>query len=328
MKNNLALAALASLLVACPGDSEDPQRADADAALDAVDAETPDTPDDAPSSDAPPDTAADAAVDIDFTPDPECGADWVVQVDGAIVDDAGEQVAGAKAQLCVRLDSVDGRLVCLRPEDAGDDGTFTIVAPPSARCVGGGSMRVFAPGSTLATTYCHIETEAAGGRLTLAEPIVLFETDAAEALPAYGDPDAARAVTLGGGFELPEFVPSELGFTFDESAYANLGARRVDPATEGLCFVSAEVDGLWAFRVEANVDGALDFRFPNTDGYAAGARVDLYVLGGLETRLEDGSTVSETEFVRYGAATVSEDGGWVEGRIPAFTWLGYALAAE
>lgn len=330
MKKFLTLSFVVLPLVACSDDDTTVPANDtgADTTTDAGEDTTTDAPVDAP-ADTTADTAVDTAeedVEIDFTPDPSCEADWVVVVNGDVVEEDGTPVAGAKSQLCVRIGSPDGNLICLRPEDSDDNGEFSILAPESARCVGGGSMRVFVPVSDLATTYCHIDTENDGGTLDLADDIVLFGTDAVADLPEYGDPTVPRAVTFPGGLEIAEFVPDDLGFTFGEEAYANLGARRVDPNADGLCFVDTELDGLWAFRVEANSESGFDFRFPNDDGYEAGATVNLFVLGGLETKLDDGTQVEETVFEQYGTATVSEDGAWVEGRIPAFTWLGYALA--
>jgi len=329
----------ALIFLGCSGDDPQPAPFGADTNLDTSegDAPSPDaaqgdgamvdsSPLDSGGADTAPADTAEEDVELDFTPDPDCEADWVVLVNGQVIDNSSAPIDEAKVQLCLHIGSPDGNLICLRPEDSAADGSFSIIVSNSVRCVGGGAMRVFVPGSNLATTYCHIDTSAEGGILNIAEPIVLFETDDAGTLPAYGDPASPRSVDLGAGFEVPEFVPDALGFTFTEETYNNLGARRVSPEEAGLCFVDGAVDGLIAFRIEANVEEAFDFRMANDSEYDPGATVNLFLLGGLETKLEDGTPVAETAWEQYGTATVSEDGVWIEGRIPAFTWLGYALA--
>ncbi|MCB9519521.1 MAG: hypothetical protein H6698_02855 [Myxococcales bacterium] len=320
-----------ALLAACGGDSDDPitdSGAGADTTADAGDSSVTDTPTDADlevASDVAPDVAVDA--EIDTTRDPSCAADWVVFAEGSVVDAEGAPVVGALAQLCVHIGSAEGNLVCLRPEPTSDDGTFQITAPASARCVANGSLRVFAPNTAYASTYCGVATDASDGTLTLAAPIVLFETTPATTLPAYEPTRGERTVAFAGGLEV-DLVPDQLGFTFTEQAYGGLGAVSVPTDSEGLCFVSEPVDSLWAFAPEANSDEAAPFRVPNTSAYPAGASVELYVLGGLETTLPNGDHAPETEWVRYGTATVSEDGATIAGELPALTWLGLKLAED
>ncbi|MFT6399632.1 MAG: hypothetical protein ACJAYU_004401 [Bradymonadia bacterium] len=271
-----------------------------------------------------PDTAVDTGPDVD--PREACEADWVEVVNGTVVDNTGTLVDGAKAQLCVHIGSADGNLICLRPEDTDAEGAFAIGTPNSTRCVANGSMRVFKPNAPLATTYCPIDLANEDGTLNIADSVVLFQTEAVAELPPYGDPEAARSVTFPGGLEIAEFVPGQLGFEFTEEAYGNLGAVVVEPDAEGLCFLDGPVDGLIAFTIEANLERSTSFRMPNTNGYDAGATVELFVLGGLQTTIDGGEHVPETEWLQYGQATVSADGESITGRLPAFTWLGYRLA--
>ncbi len=325
-----AIAALTLVCgVGCGGDDESPSDTGVDVTQDtSTDDVTADVGTDSAADVTADDVAADAVRDTQLfdTAPPECAADFVTSVSGLVQDTDGTPVADAKSQLCVRVGSPDGNLVCLRPEDTGTDGKFEIFVPDATQCMGGGSMRVFVPESTFATTYCHIDTASEDGTLAIADPVTLFPTDAVAELPPYGDSAEARTVVFPGGFEVPEFVPALLDFNFDEAAYGRLGARRVDPTSEGLCFVEGELDGLFAFTVEADVERSFAFRFDNVDGFDAGATVNLFILGGLETHLNDGSAVPETSWVHYDNAVVSDDGEWVEGNIPAFTWLGYALA--
>lgn len=330
MKKLILASLLASLTAyGCGDDEETVDTGTQDAGTDTTADTTGDTPEDADMGGADadvvePDIVEDNGPDVD--PRDACEVDWLELATGTTVDDSGTPIEGAKAQLCVHIGSPEGNLICLRPEDTDENGTFSITTPNSTRCVSNGSMRVFKPGAPLATTYCPIDLANESGTLTLEEPVVLFATEAVESLPPYGDADDAREIVFPGGVEIAEFVPSQLGFEFTEEAYNNLGAIRVEPGTDGLCFVDGDIDGLIAFTVEANLERSTGFRLANVDAYDAGATVELFVLGGLQTTVDGGEHVPETEFRQYGEGTVSDDGMWIVGQLPAFTWLGYRLA--
>jgi hypothetical protein len=328
MKNLILASLIASVSAIGCGDSIG-EPGPADTGTDTIEDMGGDTPDEDTALDVTPDAEPEVAVDTgpDVDPRDECEVDWVEEVRGSVVDDAGAPVDGAKAQLCVHIGAPDGNLICLRPEDTDSDGRFAITTPNSTRCVSNGSMRVFKPGSTFATTYCPIDTASDdAGILEISDAVVLFETQPVAELPAYGDAASARAITFPVGLEIEEFVPEQLGFEFTEDAYNNLGAARVAPGTAGLCFVDGEIEGLIAFTVEANLERSIAFALENVDEYAAGASIDLFVLGGLQTTIEGGDHVPETEWMHYGQGTVSDDGATIVGRLPAFTWLGYRLA--
>ena len=70
--------------------------------------------------------------------------------------------------------------------------------------------------------------------------------------------------------------------------------------------------------------GGFPVRIP-ANGLAEGTRVELLVLGGLETRLADGTSVHEADFDVFGTATVT-DGMIVSdpgSELPYLSWLGY-----
>jgi hypothetical protein len=268
------------------------------------------------------DSELDAALDVE--PDPSCEATWVASVGGEIVSEDGQPVAGANAQLCVRKGTVDGTLVCLRPVETDDEGVYDIEVPESARCMGAGTIHAYDWSGSRASMYCHVDVVADEGVLSVAEATVLFAAERATSLPPWGDPSEARTVSFVGGLEVVDLVPDDMGFDFDESRYDQLGAASVDPEADGLCFLDAPVDALWAFSVEANVDKSFRVRVPNANGLSPGEEVDLFVLGGIDTTLSFGTPLPEGEWRKYGAGVVSEDGSWIEGDLPAMTWFGYA----
>jgi len=283
---------------------------------------------DSPASDA----GADEAVDVDLVdapaePGPEsCAASWVATIDGAVVSTSGEPVEGALAQMCVRVGAADGNLVCLRPQATDEAGAFAIDVPASARCMGGGALRVYSPDQPFATTYCDVEVVPPTGTdtLSLPDPFVVFPTTPASDLPAYGNAAALRTVSFGA--LAIDLAPDAFGFTFGEAEYGRLAAAAVDPTTPGLCFLDTPVDALWAFSPEANADKPVDFRLDNAQGYPPGSAVDLWILGGLDTTLAGGEHVPEAEWVQFGEARVSDDGATIVGEAPALTWLGLRRA--
>ncbi len=314
MRTWLGWITLASLLVACDG-GEDPDGGlglDAGAGLDAGD-------DDAgePGCDA----GADPFACEDLTPDPSCPASWVVGLTGTVQAADGTPIAGARTQACLRLHP-DESLVCLPPPATDADGRFAIVVPESLRCLSRAVMRVLAPSQPFAATYCPIAFPSAVEPIhAIAEPYVLHPVTAATAPPA-GDRAAPRDVSFDGDLVL-RLAPDSLSLSGD---YDGLAGAAVDPAAT-TCFARGEsFDGAFVFSPESGIEGGAEVSFPNAGGLAPGAEVELFVLGGLETILADGSTLEEAELASLGVATVSGDGARVEGgaaRLPYLSWLVY-----
>ncbi len=272
---------------------------------------------DAPSLDFPPDPLG----EIDPTPDPSCTATWTVGARGRIVDEAGVGVEGARSQMCLRLE--DETLLCLVPPVTDAEGyfhqAFTSEIPgEEPRCLQEFAIRALLPNAGFATTYCHAVLTPEAGVLTLEDPVVLYEV-APTALPAEGDREAMREVTLDDGLVL-DVVPSAL-----LGDYERLSAQR-HAVTAPPCFArGADLLGLYAFTPEVRVDPGFRVRIPNRHGLEEGARVELLLLGGLETILPDERLIAEADFEVFGTATVRD--GFIESdagsELPYLTWLGY-----
>lgn len=252
-------------------------------------------------------------------PDPSCDGIWVVGVTGAMQTAAGDAVVGGRAQLCVRL-FPDERLVCLRPATTDDAGGFAIVVPDDIRCLTRAEMRALAPGQGLATTYCPVEFTGAGPIFDLSEPYVLHPVLAAT-VPPVGDETAARDVPFADGLVL-NLAPDDF---FSDEDYLELAGAPVDVAATA-CFADGETfDGAYVFEPEGEIGSGAAVSIPNASGLAPGAVVDLYILGGLDTLLLDGTMVAEGEVATIGTATVSADGTSIESddgtRIPYLSWL-------
>ena len=160
----------------------------------------------------------------DLTPDPACGARWVVGVTGRIETTLGAPVDGARAQLCVRVHPSEV-LICLPPPVADAEGAFVIVVPREARCQSRAAMRAIAPGRGLATTYCPVALDASAGPLVeVAAPYRLPPVTAAAA-PPRGDPDAERDVVFSDGAVLT-IAPSALPSTDEYAGLAGALDRK------------------------------------------------------------------------------------------------------
>ncbi|MCA9543906.1 MAG: hypothetical protein KC613_05930, partial [Myxococcales bacterium] len=269
------------------------------------------------------------AAPVDGAPaDPgTCRSTWVGAFRGWVADQSGRPVPEAKAQACIIVEP-GGMLLCLRPADADETGVYTINVPENGACMSSVAMRVLKPGTGLATIYC-VEDPAArvGGDqiIRTADPYVVYPTDAA-AVPAGADLNAPSTITYQDGLEV-EVVP---GRVFTTSATIQAArARAIDPTDRGLCFLQGQPtpDRLYAFWPEAAIDGpGAPFKVPNDGGLAAGAQVDLFVLGGLECALEDGTHIPEGEWYNFGTGTVSADGAYIVNdagsELPCFSWFG------
>jgi len=262
---------------------------------------------------APVDAAGDA-------PLPPCDATAVDVVRGRAVDASGAPVERARPQLCARV-APSGNLVCLTPPFSAADGSFVIEVPPEVRCMRSAAMRMLVTGGPYATAYCPVDlTPTSGGTLELADDVELFSVERGT-LPPVGDPAMPREVLLAGGLEL-QVSPTDIG---GETDYARLGAAAVEPSRS--CVPEARaLEGLLAATPEVSLDAP--FRILSS-GLAAGARVDLFVIGGLGTRLADGTEVEEADLVRFGGATVDADGTITPEagvRLPHLNWLGWSTA--
>lgn len=258
---------------------------------------------------------------IDATPDPTCTGTWAVGGRGQIVDERGRPVAGARPQMCLR--SPTDTLLCVMPPEAAADGFWHQEVPEGdPRCVAEIALRALLPNAGFGTTYCHVPLTTNGGVIELREPIVLFETEPAITLPPLGDETSVRTVVLADGLELD--VTPDVLFGDD---YDMLAGRRIDHS-DPPCFAEGiALDGLYVLGPETSVlgeTGGYPVRIP-AGGLAEGTRVELLVLGGLETRLADGSMVHEADFDVFGTAIVS--GGMIVSdpgsELPYLSWLGY-----
>jgi len=247
-------------------------------------------------------------------------------VRGAVLGEGGKVFPHASAQLCLWLP--DTRALCLQPVATDAAGGFAVQVPESLRCIERAALRVASSDAPVASLYCPIASPTAS-QLSLA-PFVLGALPPATTLPAEGNPDTPRKVVFDDGLELivtPSLLLADIG------SYARLGGRRVALGGAPPCFLppTVHLEGLYAFSVEGDIDGAFPVRIPNITLLPPGTIVDLYVLGGLGSTLRDGLLRDEGELRRFGQAHVSANGSFIEGGeaaagLPCLTWLAYSVA--
>lgn len=250
---------------------------------------------------------------LDRTPDPACEGIWLAGIRGRVVDVAGEGVAGATVQHCLRLH--DGRFVCTSPpqDDDGafvfemtdDEGWYAYVFEEGVRCVDELAIRVLHRERAFGTTYCHVPLDPEDSVQLLPRPAVMNDVVVPAELPPLGDPMAPRDVTFEGGVVLTDVVPGRL---FD-GEYEELSGAFVSAEEPRPCFVAEgdELLGLYTFAPEIVSGEPIGLRLPNDMGLAEGTTLELSVLGGLGTVRADGSAVMEADFEPFGTATVTSD---------------------
>lgn len=271
--------------------------------------------------------------ELDRTPDPSCEGIWLAGIRGRVVDTAGEGVAAATVQHCLRLH--DGRFVCTAPprnEDGSfrfdmtdDAGWYAYVFDEEVRCVDELAVRVLHRERSFGTTYCHVPLAPDDSVQLLPTPAVLHEVAAPAELPALGDEMAPRDVAFEGGVVLTDVVPGRL---FDGD-YTDLQGAFVPTEEPRPCFLAegTELLGLYAFAPEIVSGEPIGLRLPNDAGLPVGTAIELLVLGGLGTVRPDGTQIDEADFEPFGTARVMGDSivsdPGVE--VPSLTTIGWRV---
>ncbi|MEO1336401.1 MAG: hypothetical protein AAFV29_12195 [Myxococcota bacterium] len=241
-----------------------------------------------------------------------------------MVDGAGAPISGPGNQLCI--EQADGPPLCLRPVQTAA-GAFSIQIPSTDRCLTGAAMRVFPFDDQFTTTYCQIDFGSSpASDFAISMPLTMYEVEAPTTLPPEGDGTTARTVVFNGGIEV-DVTPDR--FFPGVGGYAGLQSRLIQSSDPVPCGAASQnFDGIVAFAPEGNIQDAggggqgFPVRIPAGD-LAEGAMVDLFVQGGLDCNLEDGSLVKEAEWVQFGTGVVDANGMISGGRLPCFNWLAW-----
>jgi hypothetical protein len=262
--------------------------------------------------------------------DPGCAEEngWVAAIRGWVAAPGGAPLAGAKAQACVT--AANQMFSCLAPVDTNGEGVYTVNFDQDIRCVKRVTVRILMPRSGRATYYRPLDVMGDDPVIRLEDPAVLpFATPAVD-LPPLGDEDQVRPVVFDDGLIL-QVTPSL--YWSGSGTYAAFAGRRVPSDAVGLVPSARDFAGIYAFYPEGEMSKAgetspgFPVSIPNVHGYAAGTAVELFVLGGLECHLQDGTKVDEGHWGKFGEATVSDDGTTIDSNpgvgLPCFNWFAY-----
>lgn len=263
--------------------------------------------------------------DGDRGPDRDSGCPthvpYTASVRARVVDEHGAGLPDARVQLCIWTN--DGRMLCLEPGRADAAGDVLIDVAEAARCMVSATARVLLPQSRRPALYCAVELAIDDASVTVTDPYLLLEAAAPSELPPLDDEAGARTVAFD-GLAL-EVTPAAIG----AEAYQRLAAAVLAPEQVPACMAAAApaFDLLVAFSPEGDVAGAgFPLALDNTLALEPGARIELFVQGGLACTLGDGTLVEKAAWRSLGDAVVSADGARIEARgsaaVPCLGWLG------
>jgi hypothetical protein len=253
----------------------------------------------------------------------DCSHTWVAGATGRVVDSSGNRITGATISYCVYRGETG---TCLAPATSGKGGWYTLLVPPEHRCVSDLAVRVFVPKERnlrLADTYCA--PALAPQQAVLEAPDhVMLQLFAPTSQPKVADPKVARDFVFRDGLTLT-ITPDDL---VEYDSVDALSAGPVDLSLPG-CAAREPLDALWAFGPEINVrilggGKKVPFKLP-AKGLADGTVVDLFLLGGTGTMIDETRSAPEAKYVKYGtgkvvAGMVVPDAG---SELPALTAVGY-----
>lgn len=258
------------------------------------------------------DADGDADGDGDADCEPACHAApfAITKVTGTVTDDGGTPLSGVFSVVCI---TTPERSQCLNAtSDAA--GIFSVDIPAAVTAVL--DVAVYFPGEEHLTPYCKTEA-LCDGEVELCGPYMLWDA------PASGVTIPAETETLAEEIRLEASDGAALIFQPGTSILANLGVELTAALTrfEGStlpCFIDPSDPPLALYAVTPQdtlviepgtiatpelMTAALDL--PNETGLAAGATVDIYVVGGAHAS-QAGTTEGTWEPVA--TATVTADG--------------------
>jgi hypothetical protein len=258
--------------------------------------------------------------------DPDLEPDDVTKVAGKVIDAQGNPVVGLFVQPCTYAGDAEK----CHKATTSDDGSFSLTFAPALKLTG---LHVRFVSDSFTPSACFWDFQDLpfeNNKVIFAEPFVL---------EAMGEPVATADV----GSEAVEISADGLAFSVAEGEWfpgifelAEIRVRKVDLAAHLPCFVPADnvPDALYAMTpdwLSFSVPGGLEVSFDNSAGLSAGDKVNLYVLGGLDTkiRVPDGDPVHlhTGDYYEFGTGTVSGDGTKIISDpgmgLPAMGWIGW-----
>lgn len=258
--------------------------------------------------------------------DPDLEPDDVTKVAGKVVDAQGNPVVGLFVQPCTYAGDTEK----CHKATTSDDGSFTLAFAPAIK-ITGLHVRFVSDDFTPAACYWDFEDlPLEKNQVSFGEPFVL---------EAMGEPVA----TVDVGSQAAEISADGLAFSVGDGEWfpgifeaSGIRVKKLDLAAHLPCFVPADnvPDALYAMTpdwLSFSTPGGLEVTFDNSAGLAAGGKVTLYVLGGLDTKIRvlDGDPIHlhTGDYYELGTGTVSGGGTKIVSDpgmgLPAMGWIGW-----
>jgi len=258
--------------------------------------------------------------------DPNLEPDDLTGVSGVVLDGDGNPVTGLFVQPCTYSDDAEK---CHKATTKAD-GSFSLSFAPAIKV---NALHVRFVTDDFTPSACHWEFE----ELPFANNEVVFEQPFV--IEAMGEPDA----TVDIGSEGADVSADGMSFSIGADDWfpgifepTSVRVHKLDLDAHLPCFVPEDnvPDGLYALTpdwLSFSTPGGLEVSFENSKGLGAGATVDLYVLGGLDTKIRplEGEPVHlhTGDYYKFGTGTVSADGNEIVSDpgmgLPAMGWMGW-----
>ncbi|MCP4501967.1 MAG: hypothetical protein GY822_18570 [Deltaproteobacteria bacterium] len=258
---------------------------------------------------------ADVDAGIDAEPEvvfAECNdVSALANIQGVVLDEFGSPLPGAVAQMCIRNES--GRLLCLAPEGAGDDGSFEQRVPLQAQCAVQLTVRSLLPTAQRASIYCRMPLDSVAENALILEQLFLPTTNAATSLPDAAEDEAAAQEVHFGDDVILQIAPADL-FVGD---YLKLAARTLLATEFPACMqatLPSDATGGVFFGPEGNLaEGAILNVSASAMGLSSveGDSVEVFALGVLGCYMgpqDSQEVIEEGTWATLGTYVVDADG--------------------
>ena len=250
----------------------------------------------------------------------------VLSISGKVVDSNNNPLSNIAVVMCIYPYLASD--ACLNPVFTGGDGSYSVSIPEAKRCLMEAIVHIVPTvDRTYNSVYCSIDL-GRGGEVSVDEPVELRKAPAPNA-DTLGNGAQPHDIVAADGTTLT-VVPDDLPLW--DATYSDLRLLVWNDAWGWPCFIDPDdtPDGLVALIPELEFyssHDAVHIGFPNNAGLDAGVEVDLYAVGGIGSKLWDGTKVHEGAWIIIGRAVVSPDGSMIETPagegLPFWTWVGW-----
>ena len=244
----------------------------------------------------------------------ECNHNIVESVSGLAFTDDGQAVAGAKAQACIILG--DEQWICMSPVQSDVNGEWNVNLAAEYQCLRRLAVRLISPDGS-SSNYCateNIDQRHDFGRMDLPQLEMTWVEDE-QGREQFELLETESLLTHSSGLKIAVADPNMKTLLINEGAVSPISPRN-DCLSQSHGF-----DYTFALTPEGFSNGTRLLFIP-TPFLEAGQTLELYLVGGLYSELEDGTIIEEGSRHMVYQGSVSEGGLSLNLNLPFFTWIG------